>query len=895
MKRPMRILRPGLFRLGRGPALLGIGCALLAACGAQAATIDEPATVFYGKIVGTGSSRSFLVTDGDLHWTIRRADGTSVHLGTRLWHFKNGEFSYRLNVPHEVLGLGLDSSGDTVPLKTVPETHTITEITVDGVPAHITGTTASTFDAEQARRAATYRLDLEVPLEPTDSDGDGLPDWWESQYGRDLNPADDLDTDGLSNLQEFRAGSDPLQDTRRPTLLTTAVHAVADGISGVLLRAADSDSPAALILYTLTRAPEGVELRLRNARSVPGDADAAVTPGGTWSQQDVNCGRLVLVHSGGPATPTSFDVSIRDEDPTHPAGTGTVQVDLYRPTAELVSSTTDTLAMDGPAPAGVTPDEWRRAQLYRLARDLGVVIWDATGESADLSLSAPSSSADAADYTQRFGYDRSQALLGGNGADRLSGGMADDLLAGEGGANVLTGGGGADRFAFHSGDQGVQTITDFNPSEGDVLDLTDLLDGTSPSLLDYLRASGTGDQRQIEVDRHGTHTAFADLVVRIPGAGNSPDLHQLLESGNLAVGTLALPPRITVSATRPSAAENGPTPGEFTLTRSGGLTATTVVHLDLRGSAANGIDYATAAPVVTFKPGERTAQVAIQPFADSQAEPAEIVELILLAGEGYEIGSADRAQVTIADLQPVVTVEALEPLATLQPVKAGTILVSRSVIVDRTLLVRLDIRGSAANGSDYQTTAKFVQMDAGQTTALVPITPVTDASAGTQAKSVLISVVPDPAYLVGAQGRAEVLIVRQSTTFAAWRASHFPRTPGTLEAFGGSDAGGKGIVNALRYAFGMDPENPDRTRMPKLVLRDGHLTVDVWRRPGAVDVEFTPVVSSDLAGWTGTAGLIEQVDPPGSAGDPDRICFRAVPSVTEAPRLFLELNVVFRP
>jgi len=47
-----------------------------------------------------------------------------------------------------------------------------------------------------------------------DSDGDGIPDWWENEYGLNpLDPADaeeDWDDDGLSNLAEYLAGTDPL-------------------------------------------------------------------------------------------------------------------------------------------------------------------------------------------------------------------------------------------------------------------------------------------------------------------------------------------------------------------------------------------------------------------------------------------------------------------------------------------------------------------------------------------------------------------------------------------------------------------------------------------------------------------------------------------------------------
>ena len=51
------------------------------------------------------------------------------------------------------------------------------------------------------------------PSGPVDSDGDGMPDSWEMANGFNKNnpgdAAQDADTDGMTNLEEYLAGTDP--------------------------------------------------------------------------------------------------------------------------------------------------------------------------------------------------------------------------------------------------------------------------------------------------------------------------------------------------------------------------------------------------------------------------------------------------------------------------------------------------------------------------------------------------------------------------------------------------------------------------------------------------------------------------------------------------------------
>ncbi len=98
--------------------------------------------------------------------------------------------------------------------------------------------------------------------------------------------------------------------------------------------------------------------------------------------------------------------------------------------------------------------------------------------------------------------------------DLLAGGLGDDVLAGGGGSDVLTGGPGADSFVFAASDlgDGIDTIADFNSAggtydatEGDILDLTDIVSVDSDrSLDDYVHFEDDGSGNvNVHVDPGG--------------------------------------------------------------------------------------------------------------------------------------------------------------------------------------------------------------------------------------------------------------------------------------------------------------------------------------------------------------------------------------------------------
>lgn len=114
-------------------------------------------------------------------------------------------------------------------------------------------------------------------------------------------------------------------------------------------------------------------------------------------------------------------------------------------------------------------------------------------------------------------------LDGGKGNDILLGGTGNDTLIGGPGNDILIGGSGADTFVWKAGDIGNDVIKDFKASEGDRIDLKDLLKGETDSTIDnYLKITTVDGVSTLQVSTEGKLNtagglANADVTIKLEG------------------------------------------------------------------------------------------------------------------------------------------------------------------------------------------------------------------------------------------------------------------------------------------------------------------------------------------------------------------------------------------
>ena len=221
---------------------------------------------------------------------------------------------------------------------------------------------------------------------------------------------------------------------------------------------------------------------------------------------------------------------------------------------------------------------------------------------------------------------------------------------------------------------------------------------------------------------------------------------------------------VTIRAADAQAAEALLDPGSLLVTRSGSVSGPLRVHYQVRGSALPGEDFAPLPGTLTIPANAASAPLVVLPVDDSRLEPGEYVEIVLLPGTDYGLGTTTRASVVIADDdrtpgKPIVSVAATAASAREDGSAAGTFLLTRTGATTSPLAVHFALLGTARPGLDATVTpASPVTIPAGAAGIEIQVRGLQDALIEGD-ESLVLAVQPGAAYLLGARAAREVVLV----------------------------------------------------------------------------------------------------------------------------------------
>jgi Ca2+-binding RTX toxin-like protein len=137
------------------------------------------------------------------------------------------------------------------------------------------------------------------------------------------------------------------------------------------------------------------------------------------------------------------------------------------------------------------------------------------------------------------GLGGNDTITGGAGRDRLYGGDGDDVLSGGAQLDYLIGDAGADTFIFEAltAFSGADRIEDLDFSEGDRIDLSDILtayDPLSDMIEDFVQISNSGANSLLRVDIDGGGDHFVHIATLV-GITGITDEQALVDGGQLIV------------------------------------------------------------------------------------------------------------------------------------------------------------------------------------------------------------------------------------------------------------------------------------------------------------------------------------------------------------------------
>ena len=509
-------------------------------------------------------------------------------------------------------------------------------------------------------------------------------------------------------------------------------------------------------------------------------------------------------------------------------------------------------------PTALAEQKLRDVQNYLASKWSGAVIWNLSTELKPVLLAA--------------GPDTQPRIIrGGFGKDQLNGGPGDDIISGGAGDDALTGSGGSDRFLFGALDIGRKTITDFNSAK-DTIDLSALFWGV------------TGDARQsisVRLDaNYETEVPTLDsvLIVKLAGGGTqeivlkntvigSTQLIQLIVEGRICMGALSIPTTVQIALASGGSAQSF----SLNVTRSGaGVSAALDVPVGFFEDALGGIlavDGVTSSAgqraVVNFPRGVTSKTITVHSVPDLETSGAGTLQVAVLPHYQYSIAGTP-VQQTISDV-PKVWIEVTESNAIASPAQPGRIVLHRDGDLAQSLVVDLQLGGTAVNGVHLQQLAGSATIAAGQSTGEVLVS-ARGAGLTDGPKVLLLGLASRNRYLIGSPHEALLYLGNTaqeagSAGFDRWLLASTGGSIPNLDSLMGI-APGKLNDYILAYGLGLTSTKDLWKKGIKLQIIDGQPEISIPAQLAAADLRWNIQSSNNLHQWAEAGSTFVQMPVP---------------------------------